>query len=329
MNKIFALLLAALLLASCVDEAAYDNTPEGNFDALWTAIDEHYCFLTLKGVDWDAVGRRYRQRLTPSMNNEQLQEVMTDMLAELRDGHVNLYTPRDVSRYWAWHEDYPKNLDTELRQRYLGTDYRIASGLKYRILDDNVGYVLCESFEAGLGEGNLDEVMHYLRACRGMVLDVRGNQGGSLEMAERLARRFTNERRLVGYIMHKNGKGHDAFSAPQPQYLDPSRGVRWQKRVVVLTNRECYSATNTFVRDILRCPLATTLGDQTGGGSGLPFSSELPGGWALRLSACPMLDAERRHIEFGIPPTTPLALDTAEVLRGRDNLIEEARRIVK
>jgi len=31
----------------------------------------------------------------------------------------------------------------------------------------------------------------------------------------------------------------------------------------------------------------TIIGDKTGGGSGLPFSSELPNGWALPSSARP------------------------------------------
>lgn len=313
-------------LTSCVDEASFDDTPEGNFEALWTAIDEHYCFMTYKGVDWQAAHETYRRRLSPKMSAEQLQEVMTDMLSLLKDGHVNLYTSRDISRYWHWYEDYPKNLDTELRDLYLGHDYRMAAGLKYRILPDNVGYIVCESFMTGIGEGNLDEALHYLRSCTGLIIDVRGNAGGSLVYAERFARRFTNERRLVGYIAHKTGKGHDAFSTPQPEYLDPSKGVRWQKRAIVLTNRECYSATNTFIRDMLCCPLVETLGDQTGGGSGMPFSSELPNGWALRISACPMYDRDMQHIEFGIPPTHPLALLASPT---RDNLIEAAREILK
>lgn len=324
--------LVAVLLGSCVQEEEFDDTPNGNFEALWTIIDEHYCFLDYKkqtlGTDWDKVHIQYRQRLSTGMNSEQLFEVLAAMLAELRDGHVNLYAAHDVGRNWSWYEDFPSNCSQELQDAYLGTSYRIASGLKYRILPDNVGYVVCNSFQNSLGDGNLSEVMHYLRTCSGMILDIRDNGGGDLTTAEKLAARFTNEKRLTGYILHKTGRGRNDFSSPEAQYLEPASGVRWQKPVVVLTNRSCYSAANTFVRDMRCCPQVTILGDQTGGGSGLPFSSELPNGWSVRFSACPMLDAQMQQIEFGIQPDVAVSLTDEDRAQGRDTLIETARKLL-
>ena len=330
--SVLASLTLLLVTTSCVSEESFDNTPEGNLEALWTIIDEHYCFLDYKhesiGLDWNEVRTRYTKHLSHKMNDEQLFEVLTGMLSELRDGHVNLTAAHDMGRYWSWYEDFPQNFSEELQDAYLGTDYRIASGVKYRILPDNVGYLVCNSFQNGIGDGNLSEAMHYLRACRGLIVDVRNNGGGDLTTAERLARRFTNERRLVGYICHKTGRSHGDFSTPEAEYLEPADGIRWQKRAVVLTNRRCYSATNTFVRDVKQCPLITVLGDQTGGGSGLPFSAELPNGWAVRFSACPMFDAEMNQIEYGIQPDTLVSLNDEDKARGFDTLIETARRLL-
>ncbi len=321
-----------LLLVSCVQEEQYNNTPEGNFEALWTIVDEHYCFLDYKretiGLDWNEVHSRYRARLSEDMTNAQLFEVLAEMLSELRDGHVNLYTPGDIGRNWSWYEDYPRNFYADLQNTYLGTDYKIAASLRYRIFDDNIGYVVCPSFTSGFGDGNLDEVFYTLRTCNGLILDMRNNSGGDLNNAERLARRFTNERIHVGYISHKTGKGHKAFSTPEKQYLEPSDGVRWQQSTVVLTNRQCYSATNTFVRDMKCCPNVTILGDQTGGGSGLPFSSELPNGWSVRFSACPMYDVNMNHIEFGIQPDVATSITDEDRLKGIDTLIETARKLL-
>lgn len=322
----------SLLITSCVNETQFDNNPEGNLDALWTIIDEHYCFLDYKketiGVDWNIMRARYRQRLSKSMTNAQLFEVLAAMLSELRDGHVNLYAAHDVGRNWSWYEDYPRNFSQELQDAYLGTDYKIASSLKYRILPDNIGYVVCSSFQTALGDGNISEVLSYLSTCNGLILDMRENSGGSLTYAELLAQRFTNERRLVGYIAHKTGRGHADFSEPEPEYIEPSPGIRWQKRAVVLTNRHCYSATNTFIRDVKGCPLVTVMGDQTGGGSGMPFNSELPNGWSVRFSACPMYDAQMNQIEFGIQPDIQMALSEADRARGIDTLIEAARTLL-
>ncbi len=321
------------LLSGCVREEEVADTPLNNFETLWRIIDTQYCFHDYKEqqgcTPWNEVYARYRPLVHDGMTPSQLFEVLSDMLAELRDGHVNLYSSADVGRYWSWHEDFPANFSDSLHRKYLGTDYRIASGIKYRILDDNIGYMYYGSFSTPIGEGNLSEVMHHLRLCKGLIVDVRNNSGGTLTYAERLAERFTNERRLVGYISHKTGAGHQDFSAPEAEYIEPSDGVRWQKKAVVLTNRSCYSSTNTFVRNMKECPLVTVMGDRTGGGSGMPFSSELPNGWSVRFSACPMYDATMQQIEFGIAPDYPVSLVPEDVLRGKDTMIEAARDFLK
>ena len=333
MKNLYFIILSLFFFSSCINEEQFDNTPEGNLEALWKMIDEHYCFLDYKaeaiGLDWNEVHGRYNQMLGKDMTSPQLQEVLCNMLGELRDGHVNLYTAANVGRYWAWKEDYPSNLDVELRNSYLGKDYLIASGLSYRILDDNIGYILYSSFSSGIGEGNIAEVLHHLRLCSGLIIDVRGNGGGQLDYEQRLVSHFTNERILVGYRSYKTGTGHSDLSELYPEYIEPSKTVRWQKPVIVLTNRGCYSATNTFIRDMLCCPNVQTLGDRTGGGSGMPFTSELPNGWMVRFSACPQYDKNKQHIEFGIEPTIPCSLSQEDVAKGKDTLIETARALLR
>ena len=41
MKKILMILIGLLTLAGCVDEEQFDNTPQGNLEALWKIIDEH------------------------------------------------------------------------------------------------------------------------------------------------------------------------------------------------------------------------------------------------------------------------------------------------
>ena len=88
-----------LTAVSCVDEEQFSDTPEGNFEALWKIIDEHYCFFDYKqheyGLDWQAVYNKYKVRARGDMTSAQLFEVLSNMLAELRDGHVNLSASHD------------------------------------------------------------------------------------------------------------------------------------------------------------------------------------------------------------------------------------------
>jgi hypothetical protein len=321
--------LLLLTVSSCIREEGTNQTPTGNFEALWKIIDEQYCFLDYKaeayGLDWDEVYTRYKPRVTDDMTKEGLFQVLGEMLGELRDGHVNLYATFDVARYWSWNEGYPKNFSDSIQRNYLGTDYRIASSLKYKILEDNIGYIYCGSFENSFGSGNLSEMLQFLELCNGLILDVRNNSGGLLSASTKLAERFTNEKVLVGYISHKTGKGHSDFSTPYPVYLEPSDGVRWQKKVVVLTNRSAYSATNDFVNTMHQLPQVTLIGDRTGGGSGLPFSSELPNGWSIRFSASPMYNPQMEHLEFGIDPDIQVDMSSEDMQKGLDTIIETAR----
>lgn len=334
MRKLYYLLsfiLVSVLCGSCIREEQYEDSPEGNFNALWKIMDEHYCFFDYKHIDWDSIYTVYHRSLTPQMTAKNQFEVFSRMLDELKDGHVNLYAAHDVGRYWGWKENYPANFRADIVEKYLGTgnDYAIAGGMKYKALDDNVGYIRYESFSDPVGDGNISEVLNSLAACNGLIIDIRDNPGGTLTYATRLAEHFTNEKLLIGYMSHKTGPGHSAFSEPEAMYLEPSNSVRWQKKVVVLTNRGCFSAANDFVKAIKECRNVTVVGDSTGGGSGFPFSSELPNGWSVRFSASPLYDARMQYTEFGIAPDIRVEMKEEDLARGKDTLIEYARTFLK
>ncbi len=332
----FGILLFSLFtlhsFVACVDVEEYDNSRQGNFEALWRIIDEHYCFFDYKqqeyGLDWDAVYNKYRVRVNENMSTAQLFEVLADMLAELRDGHVNLSSPFDLGRNWNWHEAYPANFSDSLSRRYLGTDYRIAASMKYRILDDNIGYIYYDSFANPIGDGNLTEIIYHFSFCRGLIIDIRNNSGGLLTNAETIAARFIEEDTHVGYVQHKTGTGHNDFSPIEKQTLKPSAGMRWRKPVCVLTNRRVYSAANEFVKYMKCAPNAVIVGDKTGGGAGLPFTNSLPNGWRVRFSACPMYDTQGNHTEFGIEPDYRVSLSPADFASGEDTIIEYARKLI-
>ena len=324
--------IAAMLMAACVDEVEHDDTPTGNFEALWEIIDEHYCFFDYKqheyGLDWNDVYNKYKVRVNDKMNDMQLFEVLRDMLSELRDGHVNLYTSYDMGRYWTWHEAYPQNYSDTLERRYMSTDYKISGGMRYRILDDNIGYIRYESFLTPVSESGLDDAFSYMALCRGLIIDIRNNGGGNLTTAEMLAGRFVQEKTLVSYMQHKTGKGHNDFSQLEARYLEPSSNFRWHKPVCVLTNRSVFSAANDFAVMMHALPNVKLVGDRTGGGSGLPMSNSLPNGWSIRFSACPMYDRNKQQTEFGIDPDIPAALTDATTAQGIDLIIEKARELL-
>ena len=328
---IATLLLA--LLTGCINEENYENNSNGNFEALWSIIDERYCFFAQAaeefGLNWNEVYERYKPAADTCRSDAELFDLLGNMLRELRDGHVNLSSMYGTSYYWDWHLHHPANFSDSLQRNYLGTRFMLNNGIRYTILGDSIAYAYLNTFENSLSDGNLTALLYDISSCKALILDIRNNGGGMLTAAETLASHFTNKKIKAGYIQHKTGKAHDAFSSPEAVYLSPGDGAIWLRPVIVLTNRGVFSAANHFVMLMRELPHVVVMGDKSGGGSGLPLNKTLPNGWNVRFSACPILDAQGNHTEFGIEPDVKVEITSEDWDKGVDTIIEEAIKLAK
>ena len=329
---VLLMLPLSLGLPGCHSLESFDNDYYGNFDALWTILDEHYCFFEQKEIDWDAIREEYRGRIKEDMELKEFFALCSEMLAELKDGHTNLISWFDVSYYRKWWSDYPQNFDWRLiQEHYLGFDYATSGGMSYKLLEgSNVAYVRYSSFSYGINHSFVNDMMLSMREADGMIIDIRDNGGGEMTSVEALASHFIDERTLAGYIQHKTGPGHDDFSEPYAYYYDAVVGVRWLKPVIILTNRSTFSAANNCVQFMKPLRHVLVIGDTTGGGSGMPFSSEIPVGWSVRFSASPVYDAQMQLTEAGIEPSEngEMNMDPEAALKGHDTILDFAISVI-
>ena len=95
---------------------------------------------------------------------------------------------------------------------------------------------------------------------------------------------------------------------------------------MVLANRSTFSAANNFVSAMKALPQVAVVGDRTGGGCGMPFSSEVPCGWSIRFSASPVYDTDMRLTESGVDPSEggKIDMDPEQEQKGIDTIIEFA-----
>lgn len=325
--KIILLSIFIGLFSAC-KKVRYDiQDPVENYNILWNTLNNRYCYFEYKNINWDSLYYVYLPSVKAAKTQTELFDVFCTLMSHLKDGHVNLYSNFDIGRYWNWFYDYPKNFSEDVvSTNYLKRDYRISGALSYTKIgeEENIGYIRYANFASGFSANGLNQVFAYFENCRGLIIDVRQNGGGNLMNSKLLASRFAETSFTYGYVMHKTGKGHNEFSEPQPQILNPSSFTRWRKPVVLLTNRYSYSTTNDFASIMKQIDIVTLIGDKTGGGGGMPLSSELPNGWRFRYSAVPQLDEERKHTENGIDPDIKIDLDPLALQEGKDSMIEYA-----
>lgn len=302
---VFCLLVG---LSACTHrfDGVEDNTPVGNFEMLWRTIDEKYCYLDDKEVNWQMVHDTILPRVKQIDSGDYLTlfDCLAGMLDVLEDGHVNLYSDFDVSRCESWYAGYPENFDWDLLEDCYLSSYRRAGEAYYTtVASGEIGYVYCPSFENPVTPNNMAYILRSFRECKGMIVDVRQNGGGSLEYAEQLAATFFSETRVVGSWQHKSGPGHSDFSPLRVRKIDKDdMPSKWLRPVVVLCNRHTYSAANYFVSAMRYADNSCILGGWSGGGGGIPMSYELPNGWVVRFSSIRMVDKEGVSIEGGVKP---------------------------
>lgn len=339
MFRYFSLLFSTLLifLTACHDVPDYADDPLGNYDALADIVSNRYCYFKEKDINWKEVCAKHRARVNPKTSQLELFDIMSDLLDELKDGHVNLSSRFSTSYYRKWWSDYPQNFNLRtLRQYYLNFDYRQVSGISYKMLPDSIGYIHCPSFSNQISETTLDyifAVLYGAEKAKGMIIDIRDNGGGLLTNINTFVGRFIDNEICGGYIRHKTGPDHDAFSEPYEIRYKPAdeTHIRYLGPIIVLTNRSCYSAANNFVAVMKSLPNVRICGSRTGGGGGLPFSSELPNGWSVRFSACPITDAEDKPTEFGIDPSPGYEVNCTEeeLAQGKDAILDFAIEVYK
>lgn len=320
------ILLTGVSIVGCSHQfdGIEENTPTGNFESLWRTIDQKYCFIDEKNVDWQIVHDTILPKIKTLNPKDYLQlfDLLAGMLNTLQDGHVNLYAPFDVSQCPGWYEGYPQNFNWQIiKEHYLDTARHVGYTYYQTIADGEIGYVYYSSFETPITSGTMAYILRSFIHCKGIIIDVRNNGGGSLEYAKLLASTFFRESRTVALWQHKTGPRHNEFSKLEPIQISTNQMPnKWFRPVVVLCNRHTYSAANFFVNAMRYADNCLIIGGTSGGGGGMPLSYDLPNGWIVRFSSIRMTDKDTISIENGITPDISITQESDY----QDDLIEKA-----
>ena len=306
------------------------DKPRDNFEYLWKECRDKYAFMAYKKVDWQAVYNKYSPKITDDISEDSLFNTMALMLNELRDGHVNLISPFNISIYPV-HQLGPVNIDKRLiEEHYLSKPYFITGPFVHSLIDNGrIGYIQFSAFTGTVNQNQLDYMLEKYRNAEGLILDLRGNGGGAAIDIYKIMGRFVNSRTKIFTTKDKSGPGPNDFSAGLDAFLEPYDGIRFPRKVAVLCDRGTYSAGSYTSLATKALDNVFLIGDTTGGGLGMPNGGQLPNGWTYRFSVTQTLDLNGAIWEDGVPPDVRVLLNAADVQNGKDSVIEEALRKLK
>jgi len=171
-----------------------------------------------------------------------------------------------------------------------------------RMLASGTGYLRIRGWQAiGDWHATTEAAIGQLRSAPRLLVDLRGNVGGSLIAAQDFRDRFLNGPTTLGTIRFSRGDGtlndHVPIAGEPP--LD---GWRWTKPVRFLTDRQTYSASEDAILGLQGLPHVQIVGERSGGGSGRPRTLAVGGGRSISISTALTFDRHGHCIEGnGIP----------------------------
>ncbi|KAB7833738.1 S41 family peptidase [Streptomyces mobaraensis] len=323
--------------------------PRRVFDVFWRTYAENYPFFKAHGVDWKAVGDRFRPRVTAHTTDDELFDVFRRMIEPLHDGHTYLAAGKD-KRFGGHRADTTMPTPESMARmdkavaEAVGVPLRTwAQGaLSYADLPDGTGYLRITRFTRFAAKGGpkadeaeLDRALDHVlaRSPRGLILDVRFNGGGSDRLGIRIAERLT-DRPYTAYLKHARNDPDDPrkFTPAVPVKVTPSGSPRYTGPVAVLTGRLTISAGETFTQALMgRSPAPARIGENTQGAFSDILERRLPNGWTFGLPNEEfMRPGDRRTYDVtGIPPVVRTPVFTEEEFAAhRDSALKQARQLL-
>lgn len=198
-----------------------------------------------------------------------------------------------------------------------------------RVLPSGFGYVRLSAFNESL-RGELLAGIERVKDTPGMVLDLRGNGGGSLAMAEALIGRFFDKKTVLGKTTTRDGTPVNAlFGAIKISALErttPGAKDAYKAPLVVLVDAQSASASEGVSSSFQATARATVIGETTCGCL-LAFMGYVPleGGGALAFSQLGFVTVDGKTIEReGVKPDIEVLPTVSDLLAQRDRALEAA-----
>jgi carboxyl-terminal processing protease len=208
------------------------------------------------------------------------------------------------------HEDEEDRAPEELEFTLIRDEIRIAS-VSGEMKESDIGYVRLDEFSERTGrdlEKKLNELTE--QGMRSMVLDMRNNPGGLLNVAAEVADKFLSKGELIVYTESRDAEQNMRFKARQKSAIPDDMPI------VVLVNGGSASASEIVAGALMDKHRAVIMGEKTFGKGSVQSIIPLSDGSALRLTTAKYLTPNGHSINgVGIEPDIEVKTTAEQKMR--------------
>ena len=315
------------------------------FDDLWKTFSNMYPFFDLRNVDWNKQYETYRQKVKKSTSEDELFCIFCELLAPLKDGHVELiarargnqkkryFNPESKPRFW-------REFTRRERKQLLGTTGQTLVENGFGPPEETVAWIVhfCRSESYGYIRileledvskrkltAALDKIACEFESLKGIIIDIRDNPGGDDSTVIRIVNRFCETGRVAFHRRTKLGKGDDNYSPLETWNMEPEGKAQFTGPVALLTCDSVFSGGEVFALAMKQLPHVTIIGDHTNGIFSYQLEKKLSNGWRYCLSYQIYYSADMKCYEGkGVPADITLLNTKADIEDRCDPLIVRA-----
>jgi len=185
--------------------------------------------------------------------------------------------------------------------------------VKFKVMDGDIGYVRVSQFQENT-ESDLDKALKEFddKKVKSIILDLRNDPGGLLNMAVDVSGSFLPSGKLVVYIKGRNGE--------KDQFFTSNSKPRTELPMVVLVNEGSASASEIVAGCLQDWGRAVVLGTQTFGKGSVQTVIALSDGSGLRLTTAKYYTPKDRSIQnTGITPDIEVKQPALAIPKAKDS----------
>ena len=316
--------LAALPSVCQALDRRYETDPDvtTNLEALTEYFDAHYCFFDLYGVNWPEAVTRAQTHLELVSNELELFALASELLAPLKDSHIQLDAVIDDERHI--YDGNPGRTEiavaalasvpvTEagealnafrrnywlhgIRDQLLsGQGVMTANGrIQYGMVTPEAGYIAVASM-GGYVDGDLESMAQEpvvlaqaMEAALGLFAE-KGARKVLLDLSMNIGGYDFIARKIAGYFATDRVAAYTQSACDDPEgrvfthHVTPNEGARFTGPVVLLTSDLTVSAAEVLTLTLRALDNVIHVGQRTRGAFSTVLTKYLPNGWELSLS---------------------------------------------